>query len=200
MKSKFAHFSGETAPIAPSLPQSAAASIGRTILRHAFLESILSKIVYSLLGISSKQGRVAVRLPPASRYVSTVQDLLLFHKIIAPTYNFRALAKALNDADSARNTLAHSIFLRRPESGELLIQIVRGSWELDQDVISVSRALQPQGKPVNRAFLKAQRAAVENGIRAARDFHTFVKHWLGVANEKRRTLPEQDRRRRSSDG
>src|SRR5688572_10322588 len=56
------------------------------------------------------------------------------------------------------------VFLLDKETRQLRIQIVRGNWELEHDVVTVSRALQPEGRVVNPAFLMAQRKTVENGI------------------------------------
>src|SRR5207247_9168872 len=99
MKKRFAFFGGGMAPLAQTLRQSVAARIGRTITRHTYLDWILAKIVYSLLGISIKQARVAVRLPPPSRYIAMVQDLLLFHKLYMRGFNFRAFKTTIEDAD-----------------------------------------------------------------------------------------------------
>jgi hypothetical protein len=69
------------APVAKTIPQSVAASIGRTITRYSYLEWILSKMLYDVLGLSVKQGRIAIRLPAPTLYVKALQDLLTFHGV-----------------------------------------------------------------------------------------------------------------------
>ena len=193
MKKRIAVFKGRVAPAAQGLPSNVAASIGRTIVRHTFLDQLLAKIIYALLGISIKQGRVIVKLPPPGQYASAVEDLLQFHKVYS-RFNFSAFSNKLLAANSARNLLAHSLFIKDVETCQLKIQIVRGSWEFEQDIVSVSRALHPETKVVDRAFLSSKRAAVEEAIKAARELYVQITAALRVLNEKRRTETSMDRR------
>ena len=71
----------EMLPIAKTLKASVAASIGRTITRHTYLEWLLAKIIHTLLEISVKQGRIAVKLPRPHLYIGVVKDLLSFDNL-----------------------------------------------------------------------------------------------------------------------
>jgi hypothetical protein len=178
--------------LARGLPSNVAASIGRTIARHAYLDWVLASIIHNLLGISIKQGRVAVRLPMARTYVTMVKDLMTFLGI-SVTVNLNSLYKSLEKADGARNSLAHSIFMR-DEAKKLKIQLVRGSWEFGQEYETVKRVLMPEGRDVTREFLKQQRAHVESALSIALQLHREVKSQLRALSEERRTLPAMDRR------
>ena len=196
MKNKIAIF--KKAPMLPqaeSLKASVAASIGRTIARYTYLESILASIIHRLLEISIKQGRVSIRLPRASEYPKLVKTLLQYHKLYAD-FQYAQLGKKLEGADAARNILAHSLYLK--DGNVIKVQIVRGSWEFEQDVESVSKALQPDSPIVDRAFLSGQRAKVEEAIRWANQLHRLVFSALHALNEKRSLQKSLDRRRPQS--
>jgi hypothetical protein len=182
-----------TSPITKGLPSAVAASIGRTVVRHSYLEWSLAKTIYNLLGISIKQGRAAVRLPAINRYVATVETLME-HLDIQIVFNFNTLGKKIVAADNARNTLAHSIFVRDKETKQLKIQLVHGNWELDQHTIPVSRVLNPEGKPVDRRFLAEKRATVEAAICVADELRRLLNAQLQALNEKRHTRSAMDRR------
>lgn len=198
-KPRFAVFKGGKAPVAMQLRQSAAASIGRTIARHSYMQWRQAAILYALLGISIKQGRAAeIRVPSPSRYVGMVRDLLMFHRAALQGFAYGALRTALEHADTARNILAHSIFLLDKETGQLRIQIVRGAWELEHDVLTVSRALQPEGRTVNAAFLLEQRKAVENGLAGVETLAALIGETMRDLNAMREGHPNADRRRKRS--
>jgi hypothetical protein len=196
-KTRFPELESGVSPLATKLRQSAAASIGRTIARHSYMQWRQAKILYTLLGISIKQGRAAdIRVPGPSAYIRIVKDLLLFHRAQLQGFKFGALKGAVEDADRARNILAHSVFLRDKQTGQLKIQIVRGSWELEHDVVTLSRALQPEGRLVDRAFLNEQRAAVETGILGVEALRVLIEETMRRLNALREGHPQADRRKR----
>ena len=63
---------------AEALPAGIAASIGRMIARHSYLEWMLASVLYALLSIAVKQGRLAVRIPPPRLYITTVAGVQVF--------------------------------------------------------------------------------------------------------------------------
>jgi hypothetical protein len=199
MKKKIAIFKTGTLPQAYPLKQSIATSIGRTIARHAYLDSILASVLYTLLSISPKQGRAAIRLPPARRYAQTVQQLFRYLKI-QTIYDFNSLASKLDAADRARNVLAHSIYLYDKDSGKVRIQIVTGSWELGPDVEREPRAITPETPIVDRSFLSKQRASIEAAIKRAHKLQLVTGYALATLSKKRRTQAAWDRRHHPQTG
>ena len=194
MKKKSAIIKMERGRTAQGLPSNIAASIGRTIARHAFLDYILLNMISTLLHVSIKQTRVAIRLPPASRCAAVIKDLIHFLKL-RTSYNFKQFGRKLTEADDARNVLAHAIFIKDPETKKYRIQITRGSWEFPQDVETVSRALYPESPFLDRQFLATKRAVVEVAIREALLLQRHIEAALRGLNEIRRTKPEANRRR-----
>jgi autonomous glycyl radical cofactor GrcA len=159
-----------------------------------------AKILYILLGISIKQGRAAeIRVPAPSAYIRMVRDLFMFHRATL-RFNFNGFRKAVEAADFARNILAHSVYLVDKQTRELRIQIVRGNWELEHDVVTVSRAIQPEARTVNREFLLEQRAAVEAGIVAVEVLGRLVDQAMSDINARRAESRTADRRKTRPNG
>jgi hypothetical protein len=63
-------------PITLKLPSFLLRDIGRIITHHSVLESKLSRIVYTLLGIDPVAGRIAVREPRTTDRLEMIVDLL----------------------------------------------------------------------------------------------------------------------------
>lgn len=191
MRKKKAYFQSRLLPVAHPLKSSIAASIGRTVTRHSYLEWVQAKIIHKLMEISIKQGRLAVRVPPPGKYGDLVQNLLEFQKITID-FSFNQLGRKLERADRARNALAHSVYIK--DGDKTYIQLVTGAWEFPQDVLPVKRALVPETPLVNRAFLDKQRKAVEAALKAVLELQRIVQDALHALHEKRRTANEWNRR------
>jgi hypothetical protein len=201
MKKRIAVFDGGLAPITHGLPSNIAASIGRTLVRHTYMESLQRKVLNLLLEISIKQSRLVVRIPQPKQFPNLVQTLLQYHGLYPKVkINYNDLGAAIDAADRARNALAHSLILKNPQGPGYLIQLVRGSWELDQDVFSVTRALQPQTVALHRAYLSARRKEVEKAIIGMRNLLALISATMKALHEKRRTEAAWDRRRRPQSG
>ena len=181
------------APVAEALPPGIAASIGRMIARHSYLDWMLANVLYALLSISIKQGRVAVRIPPPRLYITTVFDLLAYQRLHL-AFNLAALERKLVAADQARNMLGHSVFARDERSGKLFVYLVSGTWDVAQALEAGRRGLMSEKIEVTRAFLAGKRAAIEDAIKAARQLAEQVDDGLQALNQIRRTRRALDRR------
>ena len=115
-----AMFSTDLVPLTQPLPASIAAAVGATLARHAYLDWVLGQVMYSLMEISIKQGRVILKLPRPRQYIAAVQDLFEFHGVKAE-YNFEQLARRLEAADRVRALLTRSTYMReRPPKPPLM--------------------------------------------------------------------------------
>jgi hypothetical protein len=182
-----------TAPAVRELPVAIAAAVGHAIARHSYLDWMLANILYALLSIPIKQGRVAVKIPPPPLYITTVADLLAFLRLYLD-FNLGALERKLIAADQARNLLCHSVFTQDARSGKIHIQLVSGSWDEGQDLEAVRKNIRSESVAVTRAFLAEKRAAIEDAIAATRVFAERVEDGLQALNESRRTRRALDRR------
>ena len=181
------------APIAGELPPSMAAAVGRAIARHSYLDWLLANILYALLSIPIRQGRVAVKIPPPPLYITTVADLLAYLRL-QMDFNLAALQRKLVAADQARNILCRSVFTRDARTGKIHIELVSGAWDEAQDVEAARKDFRSGSVEVTRAFLAGKRAAIEDAIRATRTFAERVNDGLQALNEIRRTRRTMDRR------
>lgn len=96
-----------------SLPVAHSREIGRIVTHWSFLEWRLKNVAYALLGIGPKEGRLAVRQPRASDYVTMLQDLLDL-KHVPVSVDLQKFRKLLNDLGDYRNSLVHGVWLKHP--------------------------------------------------------------------------------------
>ena len=68
-------FNSSLVPVAEGLPSQIAAHIGVTLARHAYLDWVLGQVMYSLMEISIKQGRVIMKLPRPSHYIADLHGV-----------------------------------------------------------------------------------------------------------------------------
>ena len=179
--------------LAAELPPAIAADVGRAIARHSYLDWMLATILYALLSIPIRQGKVAVKIPPPPLYITAVSDLLSFLRLHL-NFNLGALERKLVAADQARNILCHSVFTRDPGSRRIHIQLVSGSWDEGQDLEAARKDFRADSVPVTRTFLAGKRAAIEDAIEATQQFAQRVDDGLQALNLTRRTRRAFDRR------
>jgi hypothetical protein len=101
-------FNAALEPITQAIPSSLAATIGRTVARHSYMEWVLGQVLYSLLEISIKQGRKIVRRPEPRQYVAAVQGLMFAIHKLETSFNF--VERRIEAANRARDALAHSVY------------------------------------------------------------------------------------------
>ena len=189
MRSKTATLNPALVPLTHGLPTPIAASIGLTLTRHAYLDWVLGQVMYSLMEISVKQGRVILKLPRPRQYVAAVRDLYAFHGLQA-RYDFDRLAAKLEAADRTRKVLNRSAYLRDTGSKTLRIQLARGMWDPGPGGES-----QPEAQPIDRKFLARRRKDVEDAIGRAERLRLLTDRLLRALHEKRRGRHGLDRRR-----
>ena len=190
MPRKSAMFSTDLVPLTQPLPASIAASIGTTLARLAYLDWVLGQVMYSLMEISIKQGRVILKLPRPRQYIAAVQDLFDFHRIGAD-FDFERLAKRLEVAERVRALLTRSTYMREMGSREPRIQLARALWDPGP-----GGEVQPEAQRVDRAFLAARRKEVEAAITAAERLRALINRELRAMHEARRKSARLDRRKR----
>ncbi len=190
MPRKPAMFSTDLVPLKQPLPTSIAASIGTTLARHAYLDWVLGQVMYSLMEISIRQGRVILKLPRPRQYIAAVRDLFEFHGLEGD-YDFEQLARRLEVADRVRSLLTRSAYMRDTGSPTMRIQLARALWDPGP-----GGEMQPEAQVVDRRFLARRRKEVEDAIASAERLRAFTDKRLRALHELRRKRPRLDRRRR----
>src|SRR5258708_25659105 len=108
-------------PLDRTLPADLAAAV---VARHAYLDWLLGQVMYDLMEISIKQGRVIMKLPRPRVYIAAVKELFEFHGLQVK-FDFDDLARKLELADCACRELTRSVYMRDTNSDALSVQLVR---------------------------------------------------------------------------
>ncbi len=177
-------------PIASALPTATAAAIGNAIARHSYLDWVLGQVLYSLMEISTKQGRVVVRPPRPDEYVRAVADLFAFHKLESK-FDFAGLARRLERADAARHVLARCVYMRDLGAKDGGIRLGLGPWASSHEA---AKAIAAEGAKLDRAFLAARRREIEDAIARAEKLQATTDRLLRRLHERRRSSPGFNRR------
>jgi hypothetical protein len=190
MPAKDAPLAGSLEPLTRSLPAGIAGAIGQVIARQAYLEWLLGQVMYSLMEISIKQGRVILKLPRPRQYIAAVQDLFEFHGVQAE-YNFEQLARRLEAAERVRALLTRSTYMREIGARGPRVHLARALWDPGP-----GGETQPESQLVDRAFLAARRKEVEAAIASAEKLRSLIDRELRALHERRRKSKRLDRRKR----
>ena len=84
------------------------------------------------------------------------------------------LAPALRRAKAERDLLAHGIWGKEPNSGELAIQWTSGKWEQTPDGPSGSRKITPAGLIINIPTLEAMTETIDKAISMTEAYFNVV--------------------------
>lgn len=186
---RFEMINSALVPLATGLPAAIAASIGVTLARHAYLDWVLGQVMYSLMEISIKQGRVIMKLPRPSHYIAAVKDLFGFHGLDTG-FDFEDLARRLETSERTRNLLTRSVYMRDSSSKAVAIHLARSPWDPGP-----GGETQPESQKVDRKFLAGRRKDVDDAIRAAEKLQAVANRQLRKMHELRRSRPGFNRRK-----
>ena len=175
-------------PVIKPLPTALASAIGQVIARQAYLEWLLGQVMYDLMEISIKQGRVILKFPRPGQYIAAIRDLYDFHGI-TPVMSLEDLSRKLDVADRTRNVLTRSVYMRARGKGDAIV-IARSPWDPGPGGES-----QPEAQLADEAFLSRCRKDVETAVEAAEKFQATTDDLLRKLHERRNTQRELDRRK-----
>lgn len=169
-------------PIRETLPPRHLEALGGVIMAWAQLERNLRFLIYEILGVGPKEGRLAVREPRLSDVVALVRDLLEV-KELTPPPELGALSDAIRTVEPWRNALAHGIWLSVSEIQEPVLQITAGN-VLPKINGQRKEKIDPRGEPVTVAMLQT----IEENIRTAHAYCAAVRLNLDL-NRSMQTSP-----------
>ena len=156
MPNKSPTFNAALEPLAAGLPREVAAAVGDVVARHTYLDWVLGQVMYDLMEISIKQGRVIMKLPRPRVFVDRGEGSLRIPRPGAALRLRRARREARGRARACR-ALTRSVYMRETGAQGRRIQLVRspvGS--------GPGGDLQPEAQRVDAKFLAARRRQVEN--------------------------------------
>lgn len=189
MKKKAVTFNAALEPLTQALPADIAASVGSVIQRHAYLDWLLGQVMYSLMEMSIKQGRVIMKLPRPRMYVAAVKELFEFHGL-ATKFDFEDLAAKLEAAEHTRRELTRSVYMRDTSSKSFTVQLARSPWDPGP-----GGETQPEAQVLDAKLLARKRKDIEIAIGCAENLRSVTDELLRSLHEMRRNRPGLDRRR-----
>jgi hypothetical protein len=152
------------ADIVHELPDELAALIGRVIVAYARLEYNLTAMSALLLQLNMPEARIVLRTPRAVDRLDMALDLFAL-KAIEPSTDTVALRSLIEQACQGRDALAHGMWLRHPDTGELWLRLARGQWPKDKTQgAKVPRTILPQSIPYGPAECAATLKLVEAAL------------------------------------
>jgi len=186
MPRKSTTFNAALEPVRSALPPDVAAAVGDIAARHSYLDWVLGQVMYDLMEISVKQGRVIMKLPRPRVYVTAVRELFEFHGIEG-RYDFDGLATRLEAAHLACREVTRSVYMRdTAEPG--VVHLVRSPWDPGP-----GGEQQPEAQRVDAKYLATRRKQVEDAVKAAEKLHELTDRLLRDSHAKR-NRPGFDRR------
>ena len=138
----------DTFPVMKQLPPEYLSGIGQVCFEWAMVERSLAIITYEILNIGPKHGRVAVRSRRAHEQLETIRELMQIDNIDTPQFDLDDLAKDLRDIGPRRDKVAHGIWLKNTETGDVMLQDLGGNWRPDPKGPKVSKRIIPMGSIV----------------------------------------------------
>jgi hypothetical protein len=166
-------------PLSRPLPEEVAAAVGVLIARHTYLDWVLGQVMYNLMEISIKQGRVIMKLPRPRVYIAAVRELLEFHKLNA-RFDFDALADKLEAAERARREVTRSIYMT--DSDDASIHLSRSPWDPGP-----GGDLQPESQAIDARYLAAKRRDIDDAVAAAEKLRALTDKLLRNLHARRKS-------------
>jgi hypothetical protein len=187
MAQKEVALAGPLEPLTKPLPASLARAIGQLIARQAYLEWVLGQVTYNLMEISTRQGRVMLKLPRPGQFIGAIRELYDFHGIEA-RLSLEELARKLDASDRTRTVLTRSTYMRG-EKGQVIL--ARSLWDPGPGADT-----QPDLQVLDDEFFAGCRKTVEAAVASAEKLQSTTNDLLRSLHERRRTQRNLDRRQR----
>jgi hypothetical protein len=151
------------------LPSALATGAGKYIARFSYLEYVLTKVVYDLIGIDEKAGRLTIKISP-KKYAALLSKLLKLRSITTQV-NIKHLGTEIFDTYEIRNLLAHGVWTRHPDYPKDKRNYIiedEGAWsEPGHPIDSTSRAIKPEAINISTAYLSNWRIRIDAAIKLA---------------------------------
>ena len=145
------------------LPVSYSTEIGRLMTRYAFLEWRLRELVYDLLEVSPKEGRIAVGGTRATDYLAKALDLIELKKLHV-TPDLKKLRTPLRNLQSYRGAIAHGVSLRDPNSDVPTLQWLKGEYEASETGEKKKARFDPASRPLKLTELRRMVTAIAKNV------------------------------------
>lgn len=131
-----------TYPVIRQLPDEYYPLIGKIMVDWSYLENLLRDSVYMLLHLDRKKGRIAVRSPRANEMITMIEELLDASSLSTKAKT-KEIKKALTTVSAARDALAHGLWIKHDQTEIPVLQVVSGSFPVEEGKPSAKARLTP---------------------------------------------------------
>jgi hypothetical protein len=176
-------------PIVDRLPDPILGLVGEVVTAWAIQENELRRIVYLLLSVDPKRGRLAVKSTRAKDTVDLISDLMHLAGLTSKTTIIPEYGKLLEEIENRRNSLAHNIWLQAPD-GALLLQTLTGVWPANEGGYRRKRRIDPAGTPVDEESLRDLASTLRNTIAQARTLYAELSASMNTLGSLKRGSEE----------
>lgn len=172
------------APAEYKLPQSFHRQIGHIIVRWAYLEHVTRRLLWDVLGVDEKIGRIATRDPRIDDRIEMIGDVAFLRKIKIDPAIVKSLKTRTNEVLRWRDLLAHGIWI---PSGEMwLLQMTSGTYPKNYKAEHRKRRINPEGVNVSIEGLHTVSNATEILIDEVLGLREALEAQLRPSPRKRR--------------
>lgn len=179
-------------PIWYRLPTKYSTAIGRMISRFAVLESALRTLIYALLELEPKMGRVAVRNPRIKDSFAMIKDLMGLRSFTT-TLDIKLLASECKKMEQFRDKIAHGVWVRHPQSDLPILQVTAGKFSKKPGGKSLTGRIRPAGFNVTFEDFRAYTRGVDFALKAVKQLGQELNAQHRALQKKLREQSEPDR-------
>ena len=165
------------APATSEIPARFSREIGRIIVRWAYLEHIIRRLGWDILGVDQKIGRIAVRDPRVDDYLDMIADIASLKNIKIDTSNLSSLKSRANEVLRWRDLLGHGIWIQTPDGW--LLQMISGNYPKNYKAEYRKRRINPEGLNVDIEGLRSVSNGVEILIGEVSSIRKALREQLG---------------------
>jgi hypothetical protein len=148
------------------LPPSFVRQIGIIMVRWAYFEHAVRRLVWEAMGVDPKMGRIAVRDPRIDDRIEMIGDIAYLRKLKIDEKALTTLETGANEVLRWRDLLAHGIWIPQPHGW--LIQMTSGNYPKDYLTEHRKRRINPEGVNVSieglRTVADGAKTLIENAI------------------------------------
>tara|TARA_R110002012_G_scaffold60610_2_gene158623 strand:- start:246 stop:809 length:564 start_codon:yes stop_codon:yes gene_type:complete len=163
------------------LPPFALEGIGQVIVHFSFLEWSVSELLYALMDVHPKIGRIAVASPRLDSRFDRIRDLIDLHRIDLGKADLKPLRKMISDLTNYRDGLAHGIWLIG-DDGQPHLRVTSGK----QPDTGRQKRIHPTAEPVDKDTFRHLTMAISEATETIQALHLRIEEQLSAWPDKRR--------------
>ena len=172
------------ADVLVEIPGDMSLEVGNLVVAYSNLEHQFTAIIAIILQLNKPEARLALQSPPIFDSLDVVQDLLAL-KDFRPKFDFTAFREELKEINIWRNSVAHGVWLRHPETKAIYLRLTRGWWKQTQSFQpAVRRVVFPESVPMGKVEIEAITTRIKAAIEKCHVLGGYVDGMLAALPER----------------